>query len=120
MRLTGIALAAVAAAAISTAIAVAEGAQPATPRGSNYCGTLDVPDTQKDARVYAHNVRCKKARRVGKYFLGTGPKVRGWTCSASLGRCYEGDFDSRTYVRFNFHTTHPGQPGRPRASGSSP
>jgi len=82
----------------------------AAARKSRLCGTVNIPSSKKDARYYAHNVRCKKARRVAKWFVGTGPKVKGWVCAVSLGRCYEGSFDSRKYVRFPFHVAHPDQP----------
>lgn len=81
----------------------------AAARKSRLCGTVNVPNRKKDARYYAHHVRCKKARRVAKWFVGTEPKVKGWICAVSLGRCYEGSFDSRKYVRFPYHVAHPGQ-----------
>jgi len=59
--------------------------------GGQYCGEINVPDNSRDGKVYANNVRCPKARRIGKYSVGNGPKVKGWNCSASLGRCYQGN-----------------------------
>jgi hypothetical protein len=69
------------------------------PRKSRDCGTINVPNDPRDARVLAHKVRCKRARRVAKYFVGNGPKPKGWICSASIGRCYKGDFDSNRYIK---------------------
>ena len=61
------------------------------------CGTINVPDEPRDARVLAHKVRCKAARRAGKYFVANGPKPGGH-CSASIGRCYNGGFDSNRWI----------------------
>ena len=68
-------------------------------RKSRDCGTINVPNDPRDAQVLAHNVRCKQARRAAKYAVGSGPKPKGWICSASLGRCYKGGFDSNRYIK---------------------
>ncbi len=47
--------------------------------------------------VNAHRITCETARRVYKaYKRGGAP--RGWVCSASLARCYKGDFDSGRFM----------------------
>jgi len=114
VRLAGALVIVLAAFATTAAAAPASrhdnGGRVAAARATKLCGTVNIPNRKKDARYYAHNVRCKKARRVAKWFVGTGPKVRGWVCAVSLGRCYEGSFESRRYVRFPYHVVHPGQP----------
>ncbi len=71
--------------------------------GGQYCGEINVPDNAGDGKVYASKVRCRKARRIGKYSVGNGPKVKGWNCSASLGRCYQGnDYLGKRWVKVRY------------------
>jgi hypothetical protein len=65
---------------------------PAGARAVNrYCGKVNgVP-------VHAHNVSCRAARHVYRADMA-GNVPPGWICSASLARCYKGDFDSGRYM----------------------
>src|SRR6188472_766733 len=58
---------------------------------NRYCGKVDgVP-------VHAHKVTCREARHVFRADMA-GHVPRGWVCSASLARCYKGDFDSGRFM----------------------
>lgn len=58
---------------------------------SRACGTIDgVP-------VHAHGISCRTARYVYKQDI-SGKVPRGWVCSASLARCYKGDFGSSQFM----------------------
>src|SRR4051812_35621158 len=62
---------------IATGLASAE-------RGSKACGEVSgVP-------IHAHNISCRTARRIYKADMA-GHLPTGWSCSASLARCYRGE-----------------------------
>ena len=57
--------------------------------GSKACGKVSgVP-------IHAHNVSCRTARRVYKADMA-GHLPAGWSCSASLARCYRGEVGQST------------------------
>jgi hypothetical protein len=58
--------------------------------GSRACGEVNgVP-------IHAHNLSCRTARRIYKADMA-GNLPSGWTCSASLARCYKGEFGSSRF-----------------------
>jgi hypothetical protein len=70
---------------VASAIAVALlTSGPASARTTHDCGKVaGVP-------LHAHDVSCRVARRVYRSDM-SGNLTRGWTCSASLARCYHGE-----------------------------
>lgn len=64
------------------------------------CGKVDgVP-------IHAHRIGCREARRVYRADMA-GNVPRGWVCSASLARCYKGDFDSGRFMWWRRTTYRP-------------
>jgi hypothetical protein len=74
---------------------------PAAASGSRACGTVDsVP-------IHAHKLSCSTARHIYRADMG-GNLPSGWTCSASLARCYKGEVGSSHYLwwlRTNYQLT---------------
>lgn len=59
--------------------------------GAQACGTVGgVP-------IHAHKIRCRTARHIYKADMA-GNLPSGWTCSASLARCYKGEIGSPRYM----------------------
>lgn len=73
-----------------------KGEPPDGPRLAN-CGSIDVPGDTRDAVILAHQVGCKVARKVGRYWVGSGPKQPGWACWSD--RCYKGDRGSSQWIK---------------------
>jgi hypothetical protein len=64
---------------------------PAAQSGSRACGKVEgVP-------IHAPNLRCRVARHIYKADMA-GNLPTGWTCSASLARCYRGEIGSAHYM----------------------
>jgi hypothetical protein len=84
-------------AALLIALAVALGiavltSGPAAARTTHSC------DRVADVALHAHDISCRTARRIYKADM-SGSLPSGWTCSASLARCYHGEVgDSPEYL----------------------
>jgi hypothetical protein len=64
---------------------------PAAQSGARACGEVDgVP-------IHARGLSCRVARHIYKADMG-GDLPAGWTCSASLARCYRGEIGSAHYM----------------------
>jgi hypothetical protein len=95
--------------ALTSALAAALIASgPAAARTTHDCGKISgVP-------LHAHDVSCRTARRVYRSDMSAN-LARGWTCSASLARCYHGEVGEsdeyiwwrRTTYRFDRRATGP-------------
>lgn len=93
--LTGVAL-------VASLVVLGLAAAPVATAGSvnRACGKIDgVP-------VHAHRISCREARRVYRAAVA-GKTPRGWVCSASLARCYKGDFDSGRFMWWRRTTYRP-------------
>jgi hypothetical protein len=65
---------------------------PAAARSTRDCGKVaGVP-------LHAHDVSCRTARRVYRSDMSAN-LARGWSCSASLARCYDGESDEYIWWR---------------------
>jgi hypothetical protein len=72
-------------------VGLASAPGPVAASGSRACGNVDgVP-------IHAHNLGCRTARHIYKADMA-GDLPSGWTCSASLARCYKGEIGSTHYM----------------------
>jgi len=79
---------------------LAAGPSPATPSPTLACGKVDgIP-------IHAHKLTCRTARRIYKADMA-GNLPPGWTCSASLARCYRGEVGSTHYMWWRRTTYRP-------------
>jgi hypothetical protein len=68
-----------------------DGAAPPAHLDIRACGKVE------GVALHAHGVTCRAARRVYRADK-RGRMPEGWVCSASLARCYRGDFDSGRFM----------------------
>jgi hypothetical protein len=69
---------------VASCAVISWAAGPAAARTTHHCGKVSgVP-------LHAHDVSCRTARHVYRSDM-SGNLARGWSCSASLARCYHGE-----------------------------
>jgi hypothetical protein len=95
---------AIAAAGLFAVVSLAASSDFAVARATESCGNVaGVP-------VHAHDISCRTARRIYRANMN-GNLPSGWSCSASLARCYRGEVGASNEYMWWKRTVYRARPG---------